>query len=167
MHPLLFCTYLKLLFMFFRHHAPAYLQKWHVFCFSAATVKERQWLFHRNARSPEGIEPRVEGWLLFSVVSFVTVQAVWRLTQITLMVLAASLCQDQAAGIWRSSGMPTVGFDPLPSPAVTGPVRVHYHFHLCGLVYWLISSVESQLKEQKRVHQHREKRRDVFVSPFN
>lgn len=110
---------------------------------------------------------RVEGWLLFSVVFFVTVQAVWRLTQITLMVLAASLCQDEAAGIWRSSGVPTVGFDPLPSPAVTGPVHVHYHFHLCRLVYWLISSVQSQLKEEKRVYQHGERGRDVLVSPFN
>lgn len=147
MYPLLSCTYHKPLFMVFRRDAPAYLQKWHVFCFSATTVKDRQWLFHRKGRSPEGMEQLVEGWLLFSVVFFVTVQAVWRLTQITLMVLAASLCQDEAAGIWRASGMPTVRFDPLPSPAVTGPVHLHYHFHSCSLVYWLISSVQSQLKE--------------------
>lgn len=44
--------------------------------------------------------------------------------------------------------MPTEGRDPLPPPAVPGPAPVHHHFHLCSLLYWLIPSGQSQLKEQ-------------------
>lgn len=55
-----------------------------------------------------------------------------------------------------------MGFDPLPYFVVIGPVHVHYHFHLGDMVYWLFSSVQSQLKDQKQVHQHREKGREVF-----
>lgn len=149
---------------FFKTRCPGVSSEMTWFLFFCHNCKRKTVIIPQKWKKPRG--NRVM-WLLFSVVFFVTVQAVWRLTLITLMVLAASLCQDEAAGIWRSSGMPTVGFDPLPSPAVTGPVHVHYHFHFCNLVYWLISSVQSQLKEQKRVYQHREKGRNVFVSPFN
>lgn len=149
--------------------ALAYIQKLHVFI--SYFFQFFQLCFHHSYKRQTVIIPQKQkkpwrnwvtcGWVA-AVVFSLTVQAVWRLTLFTIMVLAASLCQAEAAEIWLSSGMPRVGFDPLPSFVVTGPVHIHYHFHLGDMVYWLFSSVQSQLKDQKPVHQHREKGREFF-----
>lgn len=104
------------------------------------------------------------------VVFFVVGQAVWRLPQSFLMMLPTSLCQNKAAGMWLSSGMSTVGRDPRPSPdchRATSCSRRLDHFHLCEIVYWLISTVHEQLKEQKQILQHKEKGRGIFFSVTN